>query len=112
MPWRRVRVLLDESLPRALLAHLAGQEVSTVQQEGWAGMKNGALLRAAREAGFTVLVTADRNLEHQQSIARSGLALIVLRARSTRVPDLLPLVPQLLSVLPTAKSGQVTHVAG
>ena len=112
MPWRRVRVLPDESLPRDLRAHLISHEVSTVQREGWAGMKNGALLRAAREAGFSVLVTADRNLEHQQSIARSGLALIVLRARSTRLPDLLPLVPQLLAVLPTAQPGQVTHVAG
>ena len=75
-------------------------------------MKNGALLRAAREMGFGVLITADRNLEHQQSVARSGLALVVLRARSTRLPDLLPLLPQLLAVLPTLQAGQIAHVAG
>jgi hypothetical protein len=106
-----VRVLLDESLPRDLAPAITGHEVATVQQQGWAGLKNGALLRAAREAGFAVLVTADRNIEHQQNIARSGMALVVLRARSTRVSDLLPLVPALLDALPTARAGEVTHVA-
>ena len=107
-----MRVLLDESLPRDLVAHLPGIDVATVQDQGWAGMQNGALLQAAREAGFTALLTADRNVEHQQNVARSGLALIVLRARSNRLPDLLPLVPRLLAVLPGARIGQVAHVAG
>jgi predicted nuclease of predicted toxin-antitoxin system len=107
-----VRVLLDESLPRDLARHLTGHEVSTVQRRGWAGLKNGELLRVARDAGFAVLVTTDRNMEHQQRIGRSGLALVVLRARSTRLVDLLPLVPRLLEVLPQVEAGQVTHVAG
>jgi Domain of unknown function (DUF5615) len=91
-----VRVLLDESLPRDLAPALVGHDVATVQQQSWAGFSNGQLLRAARGAGFEVLVTADRNMEHQQNIARAGLALAVLRARSTRLPDLLALVPRLL----------------
>jgi hypothetical protein len=107
-----VRVLLDESLPRDLGPALVGHDVTTVQRAGWAGLKNGDLLRAAREAGFAALVTADRNMEHQQNVARSGLALVVLRARSTRLPDLLPLVPRLLEVLPGVRPGEVTHVAG
>jgi hypothetical protein len=106
-----VRVLLDESLPRDLAPAVTGHDVATVQQRGWAGLKNGALLRAAREAGFEVLVTADRNMEYQQNIARSGLALLVLRVRSTRMADLLPLVPALLAALPSVRAGEVTHVA-
>jgi hypothetical protein len=107
-----VRVLLDESLPRDLGPALAGHEVTTVQRQGWAGLKNGDLLRAAREADFAALVTADRNMEHQQNVARAGVALVVLRARSTRLPDLLPLVPRLLEVLPAVRPGDVAHVAG
>lgn len=107
-----MRVLLAESLPRDLVAHLPDIDVATVQDQGWAGMRNGALLQAAGEAGFTALLTADRNLEHQQNVSRSGLALIDLRARSNRSPDLLPLVPRLLAVLPGARMGQVAHVAG
>lgn len=58
-------------------------------------MQNGVLLRAAGEAGFQVLVTVDRRFEYQQNIPKSGLALIVLQSRSTRMPDVLPLVPAL-----------------
>lgn len=83
----------------------------TVQGLGWAGVKNGALLRVARAAGFRVLVTVDRRMEYQQDIPRSGLALVVLRAPSTRMRDLLPLVPALLAALPAVRAGEVTHVA-
>ena len=55
-------VLLDEQLPRHLAREIGGHNVSTVQQRGWAGLKNGELLRVAADAGFEVLVTADRNL--------------------------------------------------
>jgi hypothetical protein len=105
-----IRVLLDESVPHDLVEHLRDFAATTVQALGWAGMKNGALLRAAREAGFAVLVTVDRRMEYQQDIARSGLALVVLRARTTRVVDLLPLIPSLRAALRQARSGAVTHV--
>ena len=57
-----MRVLLDEQLPRHLAREIAGHDVRTVQQCGWAGFKNGELLRVAAVAGFEVLVTADRKL--------------------------------------------------
>jgi hypothetical protein len=38
------------------------------------------------------------------------LALVVLGARSTRMPDILPLVPALVAILPIARVGDVTHV--
>jgi hypothetical protein len=104
------RVLCDESVPHDVAAAIADHDVATVQSLGWAGMKNGALLRAARQAGFHVLVTVDRNLEHLQNMAASGLALVVLRSRSTRVQDLFPLMPALLDVLSGVQAGTVTHV--
>lgn len=75
------------------------------------GMKNGTLLRATREAGIRVLITVDRRMEYQQNIPKSGLALVVLAARSTRMVDILPLVPALLAALPLVVVGHVTHVA-
>jgi hypothetical protein len=110
-PAARLRVLLDESVPHDLVLHLPGFEVLTVQELGWAGMKNGALLRATREAGIRALITVDRRIEYQQNIPKSGLALVVVAARSTRMVDILPLVPALLAALPQAPVGQVTHVA-
>jgi hypothetical protein len=97
-------------VPHDLLLHLAALDVVTVQQLGWAGMKNGVLLRAAREAGIRMLITVDRRIEYQQNIPKSGVALVVLDARSPRMADILPLVPALLAALPLAQIGQVTHV--
>jgi hypothetical protein len=68
----RRRVLCDESVPHDIAAAIVGHEVATVQGLGWAGAKNGAPLRAAREAGYEVLVTVDRNLEYQQTSRRAG----------------------------------------
>ncbi len=58
-----VRVLLDEQLPRQLAPYLVGRDVRTVQQESWAGLKNGELLVRAEAAGFLVFVTGDQSFE-------------------------------------------------
>jgi hypothetical protein len=105
-----VRVLLDEQLPRQLAQELRGHEVRTVQQQGWAGLGNGELLRRAGEAGFEVFLTADQNLEFQQSLLGSSLRVIVLVASSNALEDLLPLVPSVLRLIPEARSGQVRRV--
>jgi hypothetical protein len=68
-----MRVLLDECVPRALRNDLPDHEVKTVAELGWAGVKNGELLRLAA-AAFDVLITVDRNLEYQQSFAGLSLA--------------------------------------
>lgn len=77
-----MRVLLDESLPHDLAPLLVGHVVETVQGRGWAGMKNGLLLAEAAEH-FDVFLTADRNLPHQQNLARFDVRVIVLARRAT-----------------------------
>jgi predicted nuclease of predicted toxin-antitoxin system len=57
-----MRILLDEDLPRRLGKHLADHEVSTVQQNGWSGLRNGKLLALAATR-FDVFLTMDGNLE-------------------------------------------------
>ena len=89
---RRVRVLLDEQLPRQLAPLLTGQEVRTVQQQSWAGLKNGQLLDAAEAAGFTILVTGDRNLQFQQNLGKRQLGVLVPCGASNALEDLVPLV--------------------
>jgi predicted nuclease of predicted toxin-antitoxin system len=82
-----VRVLLDEQLPRQLAPLLNGHDVRTVQQQAWAGLKNGQLLDAAEAAGFTVLVTGDRNLQFQQNLGKRQMGVVVLRRKQrTRRP--------------------------
>ena len=74
---------------------------------GWAGLKNGALLRKAQER-FDVLVTMDSNMVHQQNLARFRIAVIALQARSNRLADARPLIPKVLAVLPSIQPGTLT----
>jgi len=90
-------VLLDEQLPRHLAREVGGHNVSTVQQRGWAGLKNGELLRVAADAGFEVLVTADRNLQFQQNLSLAQLGIVLFVAPSNALEDLRPLVPKPLA---------------
>jgi hypothetical protein len=109
-----LRALLDEQVP-VELADLIGaaapqHEIRTVEAEGWKGLKNGELLRRAREAGFTVLITSDRRMEYQQNIPRSGLGLVVLHARRIRVQELAPLAPAAAQALEAVQPGEVIHI--
>ena len=105
-----MRILLDEQLPRQLVPFLIGHEVRTVQQESWAGLKNGALLTAAEDAGFAILLTGDQNLQFQQNLAKRRLGVVVLCAASNAIEDLLPLVPNALKVIEVIQVGQVVRV--
>lgn len=104
------RILLDENLPRLLKRELPGFEVRTVAEAGWAGIKNGKLLRLA-EAELDLFVTADQNLSFQQPLAIFQLGIVVLKAPTTKLEDLLPLVPLILEALHSVKVGQVLLVS-
>ena len=103
-------MLLDEQLPRQLGPYLAGHEVRTVQQESWAGLKNGELLDRAEAAGFRAFLTGDQSLEFQQNLARRRLGVIVLKGGSNAIEDLVPLVPGILAALDSLREGSVSKV--
>jgi predicted nuclease of predicted toxin-antitoxin system len=106
-----VRVLLDECVDWRLARHIAGHEVKTARQMGWTTIKNGELLALASRA-FDVFVTVDRNLSFQQNLGGLPIAVVVLAARTNRLADLIPRVPDLLSAIASAKPGTATVVAG
>ena len=104
-----MRVLLDESLPRPFAALLSGHEIQTVAAVGWNGKENGELLRLAADR-FDVLLTADRNLEHQQNLTTLRLSVVVLVAPTNRLESLAPLVPELLELLNALPSRRLIHI--
>ena len=106
-----MRVLLDECLPRGLKKHLGGHDVKTVPEAGWAGKKNGELLRVAA-GSVDVFVTIDSNLVYQQTLGSLPFGVVVLSARSNRLADLLPLLPDILSTLELIVPGQMVRVVG
>ena len=104
-----MRFLVDECLPRQLRQWLLiarpDWTVTTVQEAGWAAMKNGILLRAANGT-FDVLVTADKNMHHQQNFAGLSISVLVLptnRAKLVRA-GVLALVQSLPRVRPGEKA--------
>jgi hypothetical protein len=103
------RVLLDECLPRHLKRSLAGHEVCTVPEAGWASKENGELLALAVDK-YDVFVTVDRNLTFQQNLEKLQIAIVVLVARGNRLEDLMPLVPALQRAVETIERGQIVRL--
>ena len=87
-----MRILLDENFPADFAALLVGHEASNVHSHGWAGIKNGELLRRAHG----VCDVLDRNLEFQQNIKVLPYGIVVVRSRSNRMIDLTPHIPAIL----------------
>src|SRR5438067_11095571 len=93
-----MKVLLDECVDWRFANELPSHDVKTVAQMGWSGTQNGELLSRV-ETEFTVFVTVDRNLVHQQDISRFQIAVVILRVRSNRLSALQGLGPALRDLL-------------
>lgn len=104
-----MRVLLDECLPRKLKREVQAEVVKTVPEMGWAGTKNGSLLRLA-EREFDVFLTNDQNLEHQQNLQGFALAVVVLVAFTNDIEDLRPLMPATNEALKVIGSGEIRYI--
>jgi hypothetical protein len=104
-----VRVLLDECVDWRLARDIVGHDVKSARQMGWTTLKNGELLALAA-AHFDVFVTVDRNLSFQQNLTSLPLAVIVLEAKTNRLADLKPLLPQLLAAIDLAQRGTIAFI--
>jgi hypothetical protein len=78
-----VLILFDHGTPKGLIPALPGHAIHTAQSRGWNTLSNGALLNAAEEAGFELLLTTDRRMRYQQNLRVRRIALVVLTG-STR----------------------------
>jgi predicted nuclease of predicted toxin-antitoxin system len=105
-----MRILLDECLPvdfRHDLAH-AGT-VETSKFAGFNQLSNGALL-TAMTGRYDVLITSDRSMRYQQTIAGRSISVVVLRAPSNDIVDLKPLIPAITQALTTIRPGTVVEI--
>jgi predicted nuclease of predicted toxin-antitoxin system len=106
-----MRILLDECLPARLRRDLPGHDVQTVPPAGWAGIKNGRLLRLIADSDdFDIFLTMDKNLPQQQQFKNLPFAIAVLRAKSNRFEDTHPLMPEVFRRLPEFQAGQVYFI--
>lgn len=106
-----MRLLLDECVPKRLKRELPGHEARTVQDLGWAGITNGALLRLAN-GQFDALLTVDQGIEHQQNLSGLSIGVVVMMAPSNDVDDLRPLLPGVEDALAKLRPGEIIRVGG
>lgn len=106
-----MRLLLDECVPKRLKRELLGHAVQTVQDLGWAGIKNGALLKLA-DGQFDALLTVDQGIEYQHNFAGLTISVVVMLAASNDVDDLRPLLPAVEQALATLRTGEILRVGG
>jgi hypothetical protein len=76
-----MKILFDHGTPAPLRRSLAGHEISTAYEMGWAKLSNGDLLAAA-EKSFAAFITTDQNLRYQQNLTGRRLAILVLPTTS------------------------------
>ena len=103
-----MRILLDECVPARLRRDLPGHDVQTVPGAGWAGIKNGKLLRLVADSGkFEIFLTVDKSLPQQNQTKTLPFAIVILRASSNSISSIRPFAPELLRRLPEFQPGQV-----
>jgi len=107
-----MRILIDECMDERFRNALPGHDCQTVRYAGLAGLENGELLTAAEADGFEVFLTVDQGIEYQQNLITRKLAIIILRAKSNRLKDLLPLAPICLARIKSLEAGTVIRVEG
>jgi predicted nuclease of predicted toxin-antitoxin system len=106
-----MKILIDECLPDELKDSVTamGHECQTVRRAGYGSKKNGELLMLA-EGQWDVLLTSDRNIKYQQNMIGRSMSILILRAKSNRMKDLLPLMPACAETLLSIRPGRVVEV--
>ncbi len=96
-------------MPRRLTRDFVNYKIFTIDEAGFKGLKNGNLIGAASGI-FDVLITVDKNIEHQQNKKDLPIAILILSAKSNRYESLSPLIHEALEVLENIKIGEIIKI--
>ena len=105
-----MKLLLDENLPKKLKNDFSEYIVYTVSDKSWNGKKNGELLHLMIEDGFDVLLSFDKNLQHQQNFNKYPIAVFLLNAEDNTYLTLKNLVQQVKVLLRLPLQNGVTEI--
>ena len=95
-----MKIIIDECVPSTVKRGLPAHEIVSVQDMGWAGIKNGELLKLVT-AQFDVFITSDKNLRYQQNLTTLAISIILLP--SNQVPVIKALLPNIDEALSKIK---------
>ena len=104
-----MEILFDHCVPKRLKTYFTAHEVSSTQEKGWSGYKNGELLiSAGRE--FEIFLTVDRNIKHQQNLKGLPITIVILHAVNNRLETLIPFVVIVEETLKTIKFKTIVEI--
>ena len=78
-----MRILLDECVPWPMHRLLSKDACTSVQAQGWSGIRNGDLLELA-EAEFDLFITSDQNIRYQQNLVGRRIAILEFSTNDLR----------------------------
>jgi predicted nuclease of predicted toxin-antitoxin system len=105
-----LKILLDHNLDRRLKNYLTHYETATTQEQTWADVLNGELLRLAEENNFDVLLTADSNIKSQQNLSNRKISILVLRAFNNRLTTHAKMIDDIYEALSEIQAGEIVEV--
>jgi hypothetical protein len=98
-----LKILLDEGVPKIVQWRLSKLSISNVEEMGWRGIKNGALLDLM-SGRFQILVTTDKNLPAQQNLGKRQISVIILPTND--IPSVIELLPQIEQAIGDISAGE------
>ena len=104
-----MKILRDECVDWRLARSLPQHDVKTVRQMGWSSYANGQRVTVA-ESEFEAFITADDNMMYQKALKSRKIAVIVLHPKRNRLPEILGLLPELLTALDSCTAGAFFEV--
>lgn len=102
-----MKIILDENLPKALKRYLSAYNVTTVQEQGWSGVKNGELI-ARIEGLYDVFITSDKNIKYQQNL--TGRIIAILELPTNRLKVLETLIDKILVEVESISPGVYVQI--
>ena len=102
-------MIIDEGVPRPLARKLCDEGLDVVAfPNDWKQLSNGALLVQIVREGFSVLITNDKNMQHQQSLGQRPLAVVILP--TNKLPDLKNMSGKIAAAVRAATAGRFLAV--
>ncbi len=101
-------ILFDNNTPRGLARFLTSHSVVEARTRGWDQLVNGELISVAEQAGFEVMVTADKNIRYQQNLEARKIALVVLE--NSQWPMVKLVAEKIVAAVNAARPGSYMEV--
>lgn len=105
-----MKILLDECVTKHLKPYLKSHQVLTVRELGWSGVKYGQLKTLCVENEFDILLTIDKNFQHQQNLNKYPVTIIIFNSYSSKVEELIEFLPEFELQLPSYQKYQAYQI--